>query len=261
MASVSEVLLPSSLEDAVAAFGEGEGVTVVGGGTIVLPDITLGRLRPRRTLLLSRAGLDTIEREGETVRIGATVPLSVLAESAPEPLAAAARQVADGEIRAQATIGGNLCATPGSDYPRGDLQAPMIALAARVRSAGSGGDRVEPVEEFLADGGGRLVLRLELEQPKRASYAALGRPHAHGYTVLSVACAEGTDGIRVAVGGAARRACRCTSVESALAGGESAKDAAARVLEDVTPGDDALASGWYRQKMLPVLVAQALGSF
>jgi CO/xanthine dehydrogenase FAD-binding subunit len=259
-AAVSEVLIPASVQDAVSAFGDGRGVTIVGGGTIVMPEIAAGRVRPARALLLARAGLDTIDREGSTIRIGATVPLSALVEGVPEPLAGAARRVADVEIRGQATIGGNLCAPPGSDYPRGDLQAPLIALGARVRSAGPGGERTEPVEEFLAGGAGRLVLGVEFEEPKRGSYAALDRPHAHAYTVLSVACAEGAEGVRVAVGGAGPRGQRCPSVEAALGAGASAADAAAKVLEDVSPTDDALASAWYRQRMLPVLVGQTLGS-
>ena len=65
--------------------------------------------------------------------------------------------------------------------------------------------------------------------------------------------------MRVAVGGAAATARRCPSVEEALAGGSDAAGAAARVLDDVEPHDDALASAWYRSKMLPILVARALG--
>jgi len=48
------------------------------------------------------------------------------------------------------------------------------------------------------------------------------------------------------------------SVEQALAGGASPEDAAENVLKDVQPRDDALASAWYRQRMLPVLVGRAL---
>jgi carbon-monoxide dehydrogenase medium subunit len=51
---------------------------------------------------------------------------------------------------------------------------------------------------------------------------------------------------------------RATSVEQALAGGASAADAAAKVLDDVDPQDDALASGWYRRQVLPGIVARAL---
>ena len=68
MTQATEVLFPSSVDDAVAQFGDGTGVTVIAGGTIVLPEITYGRLAPTRALMLSGAGLDTIDVEGTSVR-------------------------------------------------------------------------------------------------------------------------------------------------------------------------------------------------
>jgi carbon-monoxide dehydrogenase medium subunit len=255
----AEVLVPSSPEEAVQAFGDGRDLTVFAGGTILMPELAVGRLRPARALLLARAGLDEIHRDNGTVRIGATVPVARLVDEAPEPLSTYAGHVGDFEVRSQATIGGNLCAPPGRESPRGDLQAPLLALGARVRSAGAGGERVERVDEFLANGGeGRLVLEIEVDEPRRASSAGLDRPHAHSYTILSVACAETAEGVRVAVAGAGPRAVRCPSVESVLADGGDTAAAAARVLDDVEPADDALASAWYRRKLLPKLVARAL---
>jgi carbon-monoxide dehydrogenase medium subunit len=253
----AEVVVPTSREDAVSAFGDGTGVTVVGGGTILMPEINYGRLRPERVLLLHRAGLAGIRRNGSTLTIGATTPVAEL-EAGPEPLATMARHVADVEVRAQATLGGNLCAQPGGDHPRGDLQAALIALGAHVRTTGAGGERAEPVEDFLAGDGGRLVLEVDLEAPRRAGHASVRRPHAHAYTILAVCVAETTGGVRVGITGAAPRAVRAGSVEQALADGASSADAAARVDADVRPGDDALASAWYRARMLPVLVRRAL---
>ena len=244
-------MIPTTPEEAVAAFGEGDGITVLAGGTIVMPELTHGRVKPGRVLMLGRSGLDKITREGGTVTIGATVPVSEL-EELDEPLASAARHVADREIRAQATVGGNVCAPPGSDAPRGDLQAPLIALGARVRSAGTGGERTEPVEEFLAGGvRGRLVLDVSYDVTERkAAYAAAWRPHTHHYSILAVAATK-TDGeLRLAATGAGPHAVRLTSAEQS---GEP-NDA----LNDVDPPDDALASAWYRKTVLPTLVTRAL---
>lgn len=248
--SDAEVLVPSTPEEAVEAFGDGRDVTVFAGGTILMSEVAMGRVRPARALLLTRAGMDGLARGNGTLRIGAAVPVARLVDEAPEPLATFARHVGDFEIRAQATIGGNLCAPPGQESPRGDLQAPLLAVGARVRSTGAGGERTETVDEFLANSEGRLVLELEVDEPKHASSARLHRPHAHAYSILSVACAETADGVRVAVAGAGPRAVRCPSVERELV--------AERVLDDVDPQDDALASAWYRRKMLPTLVARAL---
>jgi CO/xanthine dehydrogenase FAD-binding subunit len=250
-AAAADVVIPTSAEEAVAAFGSGDGVTVVGGGTIVVPDITYGRLRPSKVLMLARSGLDQVRREGGIVTIGAATPVSAL-EALDEPLASAARHLGDLEIRAQATVGGNICAAHSGEAPRGDLQGPLIVLGARVRSTGEGGERTEPVEDFLTGRfRGRLVLEISYdEEPRRAAYVAARRPHAHHYTILAVAAAKTDGGLRVAATGLGPTAVRLTAVEQS---GD-----AARALGGLELSDDALASAWYRQKIFPRLVERAL---
>ena len=253
----AQVVVATSREEAIDAFGDGGGVIVMAGGTILMPEINYGRLRPERVLLLKDAGLSGIVRNGSSLTIAAMTTVAEL-EDAPEPLASAARSVADPEIRAQATLGGNLCAPAGGERPRGDLQAALIALGATVRCAGRDGERAEPVEDFLSgDTPGRLVLEVELQEPARAGHAALHRPHAHAYTILAVCAAETADGVRVGITGAGPTGIRARSVEQALMAGAST-DEAAKALDDGDPQDDALASAWYRRKMLPVLVRRAL---
>src|SRR5438093_10663260 len=251
MAMRPDVLIPTSPDEAAAAFGDGAGITILAGGTIVMPELTLGRLRPERVLLLGRSGLAGSTRANGPATIGAGTPVSAL-EELDEPLATAARHVGDGEIRAQATLGGNLCAGPGAETPRGDLQAPLIALGARVRSTGAGGERTEPVEKFLGgDFRRRLVLDVSYEAgPRRAAYAAVGRAHAHHYTILAVAAARTNGELRLAATGAGPQAVRLRAAE------RSGKPEDA--LEDANPQDDTLASAWYRREVLPGLVAKAL---
>ena len=74
MSLTTDVVLPASPDEAVSAFGDGTGVTVVGGGTIVMPDITAGRLRPAKTILLARAGLAGVTNEGGAVMLGELRP-------------------------------------------------------------------------------------------------------------------------------------------------------------------------------------------
>jgi carbon-monoxide dehydrogenase medium subunit len=259
MPQSADVLVPNSVDEAVSAFGDGSGITVIGGGTIVMPEFARNKKSVSKALILSRAGLSGVSRNGETVRIAAATPIEDLIDDTPEPLSAAAQRVGDYELRGQATIGGNLCAGQGRDAPRGDLQAPLIALDAIVRSAGAGGKREQSVEDFLAAGvDGRLVLEIEFVEPIRGVYMSMGRPHAHVYTLFGVSCAQSAEGTRIAIGGIGPIAVRAGSVESALARGASAVDAAARVLDDVELADDALASAWYRRKTLPTLVSRAL---
>jgi CO/xanthine dehydrogenase FAD-binding subunit len=256
--SDTELSVPDSAAEAVEAFGDGRGVTVFAGGTILMPDAAHGRYpRGGRTLMLARAGLDELSGDGP-VRIGAMTTLSAVAESGIEPLARAAADVADHEVRGQATLGGNLCAPPGPASPRGDLQAALLAVGAEVRSAGSGGERSESIDEFLGRDEPRLVLGVSFERPARAAYLSQRRPHAHSYAVMAVACAETGDGVRVAAAGVAPRAVRLGGVEEALAGGASPADAAAKAVDGLEPPDDALASSWYRTEVLPTLVRRAL---
>jgi CO/xanthine dehydrogenase FAD-binding subunit len=252
--------MPASEAEAIDGFGDGADVTVLAGGTILMPDVTYGRYpHGGRTLMLHGAGMDAISGDA-TVTFGAMTPLSAVAASGVEPLAAAAAKVADHEILSQATIGGNLCAPPGIAAPRGDLQAPLLAMGARVRSAGAGGERTESVEDYLAGTGDgrRLVLSIEVDRPARGAFVSQRRAHSHSYSVLAVACAEVGGTIRTAAAGVGPHAVALTGVDAALAAGEPIAQAAARSIEGVEPQDDALASAWYRREVLPVLVTRAL---
>src|SRR5260370_29502963 len=81
----AELVVPVSPEDAIAAFVDSANVTVVGGGTIVMPEINYGRLRPTRALFLRDAGLGGLRRHGSTLTIGAMTTIAEV-EDAPEPL-------------------------------------------------------------------------------------------------------------------------------------------------------------------------------
>jgi carbon-monoxide dehydrogenase medium subunit len=251
----AEVLFPTSPADAAAAFGDGSDVTVIGGGTIVMPELSYGRLRPSRAIVLTRAGLSGVSNDGTTITVGAATPLAELVDL-PAPVGPCAANVADGEIRGQATVGGNLCAGGGTDAPRGDLQGALLAVGASARSTGAGGERTEPLEDFLGNREGRLLLDVSFAEPAAGAFVALDRPHTHDYTALAVSVARATDGtVRVAATGTGTHGQRLPSAEAKVDDPAAAGDAA---LADVTPNDDALASAWYRSKTLPVLVRRAL---
>jgi CO/xanthine dehydrogenase FAD-binding subunit len=247
--AATEVLRPSSEQEAIEAFDDGKDVLVVGGGTIVLPELRYQQLSPARALLLKDAGLAGIERDGSRITIGAMTPVAELVDL-PAPIGPCARNIADAEIRSQATAAGNLCAGEGGEAPRGDLQGAFLAVGATVRSAGEGGIAEEPLEDFLPKRRNRLVLSISYDEPAAGAFAGLDRPHTHDYTALAVSGARGADGtIRLAATGAGSHGQRLPSAE----GGDA--DAA---LQDVNLHDDALASAWYRTKVLPVLVRRVL---
>ena len=211
--------------------------------------VTLGR----------RAGLVSIIGLLITVTLGAGLPVARLAELAQDvkALAQCALNVADYEIRLQATVGGNLCAGEGQDAPRGDLQGPLLALDAQARSVGADGASTEPLEEFLGRRAGRLLLDVTFEKPAASAFAAIDYAHTHEYTVLAVTGVRTASGeTRLAATGLAGFGTRLRSAEAAASDAERAGAAA---VADVSLGDDALASAWYRERTLPVLVRRVLG--
>lgn len=252
-----DVVIPESESEAVTAYGDGSDITVIAGGTIVMQLLNYQRFEPSRVLLLSKCGMDHvgIQNGGSTITIGATTSLADLTDLA-DPLGACAANVADAEIRGQATLGGNLCSPTPPDHPSGDLQGALIALGASVRSTGAGGEKTETVEEFLPGRKERLVLDVSFEPPFAGAFAAFRRPHAHHFTPLAVSGATSADrAVRLAVTGAGEFAVRLPSAEAAVADSEAAGEAS---LSDVTMIDDALLSGWYRERLLPNLVKRVL---
>ena len=157
-------------------------------------------------------------------------------------------------MRRGATIGGNIAAPAAADAQRGDLGAPLIALGASVRSAGAGGERTEPVEDFLAgDRSGRLVLDVAYERfDRRTGVSALRRRHAHSYSIANVVACSRADGsdLRIGVSGVGPVAVRCRTVEASREPSD--------VLKDLEPVDDAVASAAYRSTVLPKLIREAL---
>ena len=63
----ADVLFPTSAAEAATLYGDGADITVVGGGTILLPEIAAGRVSPARALMLHRTGLDTLRDATTTV--------------------------------------------------------------------------------------------------------------------------------------------------------------------------------------------------
>ena len=145
-------------------------------------------------LLLANAGLDGVSVDGDTITLGATASVNDLLDLGVDALTACARNLADYEIRGQATVAGNLCVGRDHEAPRGDLQGCLLALDAQVRSAGADGERTEPLEDFLAERRGRLVLEVSFERPAASAFAALEYPHTHEYTVLAVTGARTASG-------------------------------------------------------------------
>jgi CO/xanthine dehydrogenase FAD-binding subunit len=149
------VLVPRSLDDAVAALTDHPDAVVLAGGTDLMVDVNEARHRlADRDIVVAVNRIPelrswTHDPEARVVRLGAGVTYAEL-ETAPlagllPALAQAARTVGSPQIRNAATIGGNLATCS----PAGDGLPVLAALDALVELQGAAGRRELPVGEFM----------------------------------------------------------------------------------------------------------------
>ncbi|MCW2929501.1 MAG: Molybdopterin dehydrogenase, FAD-binding [Actinomycetia bacterium] len=141
---------PGSVAEAVRLLAEDS----VGycGGTELLLAMKMGLLRPSRLVdLKGLPELSRIEAADGELRIGAAVTHDAVARSplvaeyAPF-LAGVESRVGNARVRAQGSIGGNLCFCE----PRSDVTSALCALDGQVELlSGDGGTRLLPMGEFL----------------------------------------------------------------------------------------------------------------
>jgi CO/xanthine dehydrogenase FAD-binding subunit len=144
------VVLPTSLEEAVAALGARPDALVLSGGTDLMVEVNDGRRRLEHVVALRHVNeLRGWHVDGNELVLGAATTYTDLL--APElkalapALAAAARTVGSPQIRNTGTVGGNL----GTASPAGDALPVLVALRATVEARGAGGSRLVPIDEFF----------------------------------------------------------------------------------------------------------------
>jgi carbon-monoxide dehydrogenase medium subunit len=121
------------------------------GGTELLLAMKMGLLVPAALVDLKRvAGLRDIRLDGDQLVIGAGVTHDELAtdpvvQSHAPLLADVEARVGNARVRAQGTIGGNLCFAE----PRSDVATALMALDGAVSLQSSAGSRTLPVSEFV----------------------------------------------------------------------------------------------------------------
>jgi CO/xanthine dehydrogenase FAD-binding subunit len=264
---LQSVVVPTSVEGAIAALSA-PGARLMGGGTVLMPEVNTGSGGVRTLVSLRCAGLAGIEISGGSARIGAATTLDALGE---EPALAflkpALDAIASPTIRNMATVGGNLFAK----QPYGDLAVCLIALEAQVSIEGTGGTRTEPVAQAVAAplAADEIVTSVSFSLPAPASFrfAKAGRKALNAAAIVTVAAVVEAPGslvgkVRIGLGGVGRHALRAISVERALIGrpfdDEHVRAAAAEAANDIDPSDDAYASAWYRARVTPVHIRRAL---
>jgi carbon-monoxide dehydrogenase medium subunit len=262
--TVASYFQPDSLAEALELLSRhASDLLVIAGGTVAMPLINEGISLPTHAMGLRRAGIGTIERVDGELRIGATSTLTMLAEQQHAPLlASAARRTGSWAVRNMATVGGNLFTPP----PGGDVATALLALGARVTVSSSRGDRTFALDDFWTGFMTNMLAPDELLTAINVPLAAVpqtfikfGRREANTPAVVSVAISGG----RIALGAVGPHPIRARQAEAVLEAGNldaAGIDAAAEAaVQECEPFDDAVASAWYRRRMVGLFVKRALG--
>ncbi len=272
--AIEDYWAPASLPDALAHLRGGD-VTILAGGTDLMPQSHAGRVRFKRGLLnIQRIdALHAIERVDGVVRIGALVTISELMN---DPLVCelfpllvdAGDHFASDQLRNAATLGGNVC----NASPAGDTLVPLLVLDAVAELASSANGAVEtrlvPLAEFFTGPGKtvraahELLCALRLPLPPAgfvARFTKFGTRPALDISAVAIGVAGVKRGralgnARVAFGAVAPIPMRARATEAALDGapldGPTIERIAGVARDEVKPIDDVRASAWYRRELV-----------
>jgi carbon-monoxide dehydrogenase medium subunit len=254
-----------SVDEAVAALGEGGDAKLLAGGHSLVPAMRLRFSRPALLVDIGRLGeLRYVREDGDRVAIGA---LARHADLVRDPVLAqhcaligtTAALIGDPQVRHRGTIGGSLA----HGDPASDFATIVLTLDAELVVSGPGGTRTIPAAEFFTGPfetalGARDVLT-EIRVPKVESGTYLKHVRrAHDWATVGVAAARVGGRVQVGLTSMGITPLRARAVEEAVAGGASPADAAGRAAEGAAPQSDVSASGDYRAHLAQVLVRRAL---
>jgi carbon-monoxide dehydrogenase medium subunit len=273
------VVQPTTLAQALRLRRElGESARVVAGGTDVVVELSRG-VKPTTTLLdlTHVAELRGITTTPDTIVLGALATHNDVLAS-PDcrefatPLAQACLEIGAPQLRARATVAGNIVTAS----PANDTISALLALDARVELASATSTRKVPIGDFHV-GFRQTVLQpdelvVAIHVPKlragqRGWYTKLGLRRAQAISVIHLAVVLGFEGeivttARVAYGCLAPVVVRGTATERALTGrplaGDTIERAVLAAAADVRPIDDIRGTAAYRQNVLQRLLRDTL---
>jgi aerobic carbon-monoxide dehydrogenase medium subunit len=274
-----EYLEPTSLQQAVTFLAEhGDDARILAGGQSLVPLMKLRLARPKFLIDLNRvAGLNHIEERDGCLVIGALARHSDI-ESAPVvhrtiPLIReAVRLLGDYQVRNLGTIGGAIVEAD----PAGDWGPVILALNARVKCLGPGGEREIKASDFFtfayscALQSDELVKEIVIpipSQPALGKYIKLERI-AGDFAVASVALQADIDKdgvcrvIGIGLGGAGECPLKATTAETLLRGqklsAELIERAGREIQEFASPISDLRGSAEYKKEVLKVIFGRAI---
>ncbi len=269
-----EALVPGSLPEALELRAAHPEAIPVAGGTDLMVELNFGRLRP--PALLDLSGLEELHgwhRRNGSFFVGAGMTFARIVRELPglTALVEASRTVGSAQIRARATIGGNLATAS----PAGDSIPVLAAYDGRVTVASTQGTRTIALADFLLGpkrtdlGPDELIVGVEFAAPAGpGAFAKVGPRNAMVIAVAGVCLQldERSRAVRVALGSVGPTVLRAPEAEAYAAAVVAWDDLAARPtlgeLEEfgrlaaaaAAPIDDLRGSAAYRRHVVEHLV-------
>lgn len=264
MPTLKEFHKPTDLSAALALLKRESPHTVpLAGGTWLNPRIGK-EVQAEAVIDLSGLGLDQIERDVDTLRLGPMATLAAVTEDetcrslADGILAQTARRDAAVNVRNAATVGGTVVVAPVDS----EFILALLALAAELstQSAQSEETTTQSLYQFLADPvaalKGGLVTQVRIRLPLRATggLARVARtPSGHPIVAAVTVVTEDTGTVRIALGGVAPRPLLVEFDQP-----EAAEEAVAQAIATAEPYADFRGTADYRRAMGALMAKHAL---
>lgn len=273
----SRMISPESAAEALHDLNLGGDYAMpVAGATWIMRSTTRHKKRPDRLVALRhindfhKLSIDTNE-----IRIGSMLTHEQLTKIIPNRsdlhvLKRAAGLSANPGVRSIATIGGNISAR---EFYASDFAPALLCLDASIELHTLAGVHNISIENFLSVKnkfeGPKLISSLTIRSISNCFTAherlTMRRAGDYPCAIVSVSLEMDRSGLiqlaRIAVGSIEKVARRWRRLEQAMIGmrpnAKRAEEAASDLIGDFSPRDSIDAPGWYRMRVLPVLVRRA----
>jgi CO/xanthine dehydrogenase FAD-binding subunit len=276
-----EYLAPRSVDEACSILAEHQGdARLFAGGTDLVLQMKRREITPRTIIGLKGVpSLSSIRAQAGGIAIGAMTTFGAIESSALvrekyDFLCETAAAIGSPEIRAVATVGGNLSgALPCADFP-----APLMTLGAVIRLRSVRGERALALEDFFMEFAETAAapdeILTEIELPVRpgftgGAYVKFRDRHAMDMTTTGVAACvtwdrerQVVDDVKIALSVSGPVPLRVKNAEAFLRGQafteNALEEAAFLACQEAQPRTSWRARKEFRQELIRVLTKKAL---
>lgn len=275
------VIMPTTLTEALVALTALPEALIVAGGTDLMVEVNFNRRKFEDVIglrNLPELSHWSVSPDGISLTIGAGLPYAAMehgtiAELVPA-LAQAARTVGSPQIRAVATLGGNL----GTCSPAGDGLPVLAALDAIIHLQSFSGKRDVKFDDFMVgvkrNSRAKDELISGITVPVLAGWQGYAKVGVRNAMVIAVASAclvvdTTSSSVRIALGAVGPIIIRCRETENWFAsrhdissvtpvGANLAKEFGLRAAAEARPIDDHRSTANYRRHAIGILASRLL---